>query len=229
MSNQMMPIPVITIDGPGGTGKGTLARKIAKALDWHFLDSGALYRLLAFAALKADLSLEDENALSYLSDHLKVDFKEKDHEVEIIFENQNVTEKIATEIIAQAASKISVFPKVRIALLERQRMFRRLPGLVADGRDMGTVIFPDADLKIFLTASREERAKRRFNQLKRVGINVSLPQILDELAHRDLRDETRKVSPLKPAIDAVVIDTTSMTVEDVYLQVMEDIKKKWPS
>ena|SRR5688572_11844329 len=216
-------IPVITIDGPSGTGKGTTSQLLAKRLGWHFLDSGALYRVLAFAAKLHAVSLDDEAALERLATHLDTQFlaAEIGDSSQVILEGADVSAAIRTETCGNAASKIAALPKVRAALLERQRAFRKLPGLVTDGRDMGSVVFPDASLKLFLAASPEERAKRRYNQLKKQGINGSLDQIFNELIERDLRDKERATAPLKPAHDAVLIDTTFLSVEQVLEKVME--------
>lgn len=219
-------IPVIAVDGPGGTGKGTLSLLLAKELQWHLLDSGALYRVLAFDALKKNIDLKDESALANLANHLDVKFISPIGEhIQVILHGKDVTEQIRTEQCGSVASLISVFPQVRTGLITIQHNFRQPPGLVADGRDMGTVLFPDAILKIFLTANQEERAKRRYNQLKKQGINVSLPDILNDLKQRDFRDQSRPVSPMQPAADAVQIDTSQLNVAEVFAIVMQKIAK----
>ena len=220
-------IPVITIDGPSGSGKGTISRLVADRLGWHFLDSGALYRLVALAALHHAVALEDELSLKTLAAHLDVQFlaAEDGGEGRMILEGEDVTDAIRTEECGKAASVVAALPSVRQALLERQRAFLESPGLVADGRDMGTVIFPHAQLKIFLTASREERARRRYKQLNAKGVNVNLQHILDELAVRDARDSGRSVSPLRPAADAIIIDTTVLSINGVVEEVMNAWRK----
>lgn len=217
-------IPVITVDGPSGSGKGTLSHQIADTLGWHFLDSGALYRVLALAAIRHSVSFENHAALEVLAGHLDVFFHQKPPR--ILLEGQNVTKDIRTEKCGNAASQVAAIVGVRQALLERQRAFLEMPGLVADGRDMGTVVFPDASLKIFLEASPLERAKRRQSQLKESNIDVSLDELFAEIANRDERDRCRPVSPLVPADDAVIIDTTAMTVSEVYDAVMAQIAKR---
>ncbi|MEJ2553480.1 MAG: (d)CMP kinase [Gammaproteobacteria bacterium] len=214
--------PVITIDGPSGSGKGTISRLVAAQLGWHFLDSGALYRLVALAARHHTVSLDDEVSLKTLAAHLDVQFLagEGGREGRIVLEGEEVTDAIRSEECGNAASVVAALPTVRRALLERQRAFREPPGLVADGRDMGTVVFPDAELKIFMTASREERAQRRYKQLNAKGVGVTLQHILDELAERDARDSGRSVSPLRPAADAITIDTTTTDIDDVVEEVM---------
>lgn len=213
--------PVITIDGASGTGKGTITHCIAKKLGWNFLDSGVLYRVLAFAAEKHGILLEDEAALTTLAEQLDILFSSE----AILFEGQEITDLIRTEKIGNSASKASVFPGVRTALLSRQRAFQKMPGLVADGRDMGTVVFPDAEVKIFLTASPEERARRRYNQLNMKGIHVNLAALTEELRERDRRDQERAVAPLKPALDAVLINTDPLTIEEVVERVMRALEK----
>lgn len=216
-----MSIPVITIDGPGGSGKGTIGQLLARTLGWHFLDSGAVYRVLALAAEQQKVSLEDAQALAALAQRLDLHFIENEvgSGLAVILAGEDVTEAIRSEACGSITSKISAFPEVRLALLERQRAFRQSPGLVTDGRDMGTVVFPEAQLKIFLLASVEERANRRYRQLKELGINVSLPDLCNELTERDRRDRERPVSPLQPASDAVIIDTTQMSIDEVLQQV----------
>ncbi|MCH7694671.1 MAG: (d)CMP kinase [Proteobacteria bacterium] len=222
--------PVITVDGPSGVGKGTVCDKLAGRLGWHFLDSGALYRVLAHVALINDVSLDNESALASMAASLDVSFESSHAESapRIILSGQDVTDAIRTEECGNAASRLATYNKVRKALLERQRAFRRPPGLIADGRDMGTVVFPDAALKLFLTASPEERAKRRYKQLKQKGINASLQHLSGVIAERDSRDKGRSVSPLKAAADAIVIDTTELGVTEVNSKVLELVRMKFP-
>ena len=218
--------PVITVDGASGTGKGTVSQLIAKRLGWKFLDSGALYRVLALAAQKHGVSLENETALRVLAEYFDVQFIAVESEPpQILLEGEDVTETIRTEKMGNAASKTASLSAVRTALLNRQRAFREPPGLVADGRDMGTIVFPDADLKIFLTASPEERALRRYNQLKEKGINVKLTDLVEELRERDKRDQERTVAPLRPAEDAICINTDHLTVEEVVERVLSETSK----
>ncbi|MBX3709280.1 MAG: (d)CMP kinase [Gammaproteobacteria bacterium] len=219
--------PVITIDGASGTGKGTVSQVLASRLGWKFLDSGALYRVLALAAQKHGVVLDNEKALKVLGEHLDVQFIAQESEIsKIILEGEDVTDVIRTEKIGNAASIVAALPAVRASLLSRQRAFRDVPGLVADGRDMGTVVFPDAELKIFLIASPEERALRRYNQLKERGISVTLSDLIKELRERDRRDQERAVAPLKPAEDAVRIDTDHLSVEQVVERILFEIKQK---
>lgn len=219
---EQQAIPVITIDGPSGSGKGTLSRLVAGRLGWHFLDSGALYRLVALAARHHAVLLEDEVSLTTLAAHLDVEFEAVDGGVDcrIVLEGEDVDNAIRTEQCGRDASVVAALPTVRQALLERQRAFQVAPGLVADGRDMGTVVFPEAKLKLFLTASREERARRRYNQLNEKGIDANLQRILSDLETRDARDSERSVSPLRPANDAVVVDTTGIAINDVVMQIL---------
>lgn len=218
----MIAIPVITVDGPSGSGKGTLSRALARTLGWHFLDSGALYRLLAFAALKQHVALDNAADLSHLATHLKVVFAAEDP-LSIFLDGEEVTAGIRTEACGGAASQIAAIPEVRVALLERQRSFKMMPGLVADGRDMGTVVFPEANMKIFLEASAQIRAKRRQLELKARGLDVSLDDLFIEISERDARDRSRAVSPLVPAKDAILIDSTNLSIEAVYAKAMEAI------
>ncbi|MBE7926801.1 MULTISPECIES: (d)CMP kinase [Pseudomonadaceae] len=222
------PIPVITIDGPSGSGKGTVAALLAGKLGWNFLDSGALYRLLAFAARNHGVDLTNEEGLKALAAHLDVQFgaAEAGHGMRIVLEGEEVTEAIRNEAVGAGASQVAALPAVREALLQRQKAFREAPGLVADGRDMGTVVFPDATLKIFLTASAEERARRRFLQLKAKGDDVNLASLLDEIRARDERDTQRAVAPLKPADDAIQLDSTALTIEQVLGQILSEVDKR---
>lgn len=209
-------VPVITLDGPSGTGKGTLCHLLAKHLQWHMLDSGAIYRVLAYAAKKNKINLDAVEELTDLARTLNLQFKSSDDNASLVFlDGEDITSFIRSEECGQEASKVAVIPEVRQALLERQRNFAQAPGLVTDGRDMGTVVFPDAVLKIFLYANEGERANRRYLQLKEKGNNVSLAQVVEELAKRDARDTARTHAPLKPAADAVQIDTTRLTVVQV--------------
>jgi cytidylate kinase len=218
--------PVITLDGPSGTGKGTLCYLIAKRLGWHYLDSGASFRILAHAAIQKNIDLQSEVALQKLLTTLDFEFVENgtDNEMRVLLEGIDVTAEIRTELCGNTASKIAVFPTVRQTLLERQRAFRKWPGLVTDGRDMGTIIFPDATLKFFLHADTEERARRRFLQLKNKGVHARLPSILQDLEERDKRDKERVTSPLKPAPDALLVDTTHLSIETSLAELMRCIE-----
>lgn len=228
ISDTQLP-PVITVDGPGGTGKGTVSKLVAKKLDWHYLDSGLMFRVLAYEALQQHLDLEDEQGLVALSNSLDAQFVEDETDgLRVILSGKDVTHAVRTEASGNAASKIGTLRGVRAVVLEQWRALRQWPGLVTDGRDMGTVAFPDACLKIFLLASPEERANRRYKQLKKKGIHVSLEEILQEIAQRDKRDQERTIAPLKPASDAVLIDTTQMSVEQVFMSVMEHVYRIFP-
>ena len=209
-------VPVIAVDGPGGSGKGTITTRLANHLGWHFLDSGALYRLTALALMKRQLSLEDEAALGELAARLDIRFETNGVEVVTWLDGEDVSDQLRFEETGVMASKIAAIPAVRSALTGRQRRFRQSPGLVADGRDMGTVIFPDAKLKIFLTASAEIRAQRRYKQLKEKGESVNLTRLFKEIKARDLRDQSRKVAPLRPAENAVIIDSTELSIDEVF-------------
>ncbi|MDV2857856.1 MULTISPECIES: (d)CMP kinase [Oceanimonas] len=218
--------PVITVDGPGGAGKGTLCQLLAEQLEWHLLDSGAIYRVLALAALHHNVELNDEAGLMPLAAHLDVQFPAESGEIRVILEGEDVSRAIRTQEVADAASKVAAFPRVREALLRRQRAFRARPGLIADGRDMGTVVFPDAEVKIFLDASAEERASRRYKQLQDKGFDVSFDRLLSEIQERDDRDRNRAVAPLKAADDALIIDSTSLSITDVLDRVLSHTKVK---
>ena len=214
--------PVITLDGPSGTGKGTLCHLLAKHLKWHMLDSGAIYRVLAYDAFIKNVTTQNVTQLVDLALSLKLSFHSSDdNETKVILDNEEVTTAIRSEQCGQDASKIAVIPEVREALLERQRSFAQAPGLVTDGRDMGTIVFPDAFLKIFLYANEEERAHRRYLQLKDKQINVSLAQVVEELAKRDSRDTARTHAPLRPADDAIKIDTTRLSIVQVFNNVLD--------
>ncbi len=215
------PVPVLTIDGPSGSGKGTVSRAVAARLGWHYLDSGALYRAVGLAASWADVDFSDHPSLVRCAFDTDIAFREDgEREPRILVNGVDATDELRTETAGAAASAIAAVPEVRTALRERQRGFRRPPGLVADGRDMGTVIFPDAPYKVFLTASAEERAARRYKQLKDKGVSVNLGSLLREILARDARDAQRAVAPLRPAEDAVLIDTTGMPVEAVVERVL---------
>lgn len=225
-----MQIPVVTIDGPSASGKGTLSVLIARHLNWHFLDSGKLYRVLALKAMRVGINLTDEKALAKLAENLPVQFIEAAAsnalETKLIIENQDVSGLIGGLEIGRAASIVSAFVLVRQALLQRQRDFLQPPGLVADGRDMGTVVFPEAKLKLFVTATVEKRAERRYKQLKDQGIDVSLQQILAQLQERDARDMGRGVAPLKPAVDAMIVDTSALNVEQAFTEISQIIAER---
>ncbi|NDL69478.1 (d)CMP kinase [Vreelandella alkaliphila] len=208
-------IPILTIDGPGGAGKGTISSLIAERTGWHLLDSGALYRLTAHAALKHAIALDNEASLAQLAARLDVAFPVTDGQPQTLLEGEDVSRAIRTEQAGERASRVAALPSVRQALLQRQRDFCQAPGLVADGRDMGTVVFTEAPLKIFLTASADERARRRHLQLQEAGVDASLSSLLKEIQARDARDTQRSVAPLKPADDAIVLDTTRLSIPEV--------------
>jgi len=214
-------IPVITIDGPSGAGKGTAARLVAEQLGWHLLDSGAIYRVLAVATLHHQLTIEEEEPLIPIAAHLDVQFEiTQEGQGKVILEGEDVSKSIRTEEVGAIASKIAAYPRVREALLRRQRAFKVSPGLVADGRDMGTVVFIDAPVKVFLTASAEERAERRFNQLKENGFDVKIGRLLDDIRQRDERDQTRAVAPLIPAEGALIVDSTDLSIDEVVAKIL---------
>ncbi len=213
--------PVLTIDGPSGSGKGTISRGVATRLGWHYLDSGAIYRAVGLAAAWESIDLSDAEAVAACAARTEIRFESDDAGEPRVFVNgKDATHQLRMETAGAAASAIAAHPPVRNALLDLQKRFRRAPGLVADGRDMGTVIFPDAKYKVFLTASAEERAKRRYKQLKEKGVSVNLDSLLHEIAARDERDAGRAVAPLKPASDAVVLDSTGMPITEVIERVL---------
>ncbi|PKM20067.1 MAG: cytidylate kinase [Gammaproteobacteria bacterium HGW-Gammaproteobacteria-15] len=220
---------VITIDGPGGSGKGTICRLLAQRLGWQLLDSGAIYRVLALAAMHHQIVCDDEEALQPLAAHLDVQFSSDEHgNIRITLEGENVSHTIRTQEVADLASKIASLPRVREALLRRQRAFAEEPGLVADGRDMGTVVFPHAAVKIYLTATPEERARRRYLELKEKGFDVNIGDLLSEIQARDERDMNRATAPLKPAADAYMLDSTNKTIEQVLEEVLNYAGMKIP-
>lgn len=220
-------VPVITIDGPSGAGKGTVSRLVAEQLGWQLLDSGAIYRVLAVAILHHNIEINEEEPLIPIAAHLDVQFEiTPDGNSKVILEGEDVSNSIRTEEVGALASKVAAFPRVREALLRRQRAFKLAPGLVADGRDMGTVVFIDAPVKVFLTASAEERARRRFEQLKAKGFDVKIGRLLDDIRQRDERDQNREVAPLVPAEGALIIDSTDVSIKDVVSKVLSFANEK---
>jgi CMP/dCMP kinase len=218
-------VPVITIDGPSGSGKGTISRRLAGTLGWHYLDSGALYRLLACAALRDGIALDDAAGLTALAARINGEFGVSPSGAECVWlDKEDVTTRLRTEECGNSASKLAILPDVRTALLAWQRRHRRSPGLVADGRDMGTVVFPDAMLKIFLTASSEERALRRYKQLKDKGNKVNLDEILEDTRARDSRDRTRRTAPLEPAEDAFLLDNGGQEIADTLAIILQKLQ-----
>jgi len=223
-------VPVIAIDGPSGSGKGTIARRVAAALGFHLLDSGALYRLVALSGSRRGLAPDDVAGHAEAARTLDVEFGVDDRgEERVLLEGEEVGAEIRTETAGAEASRVAAMPPVRTALLQRQRHFARPPGLVADGRDMGTVVFPEAPLKIYLTASAEERARRRHKQLKEKGLTVTIGDLSQEIRERDQRDSSRSVAPLRPAADAVLLDSTGLAIEQVVDQVLELARSRLPA
>jgi cytidylate kinase len=220
-------VPVLAIDGPSGSGKGTIARAVADRLGWHMLDSGAIYRAVGYAAGLKGLDLADAEAVTRCAAATRIEFRDPGEggETRVIIDGQDATDAIRTETAGAAASAIAALPPVRKALVDKQLAFRQSPGLVADGRDMGTVIFPDAPFKVFLTASAAERAERRYKQLKAKGLAVTLTSLLHEIELRDARDTSRTVAPLRPAVDAVVIDTTGQPIQAVVAEVLAVVRR----
>ena len=223
----MPRIPVLTIDGPSGSGKGTISRAVAERLGWHYLDSGALYRAVGLAAAWEVVDLSDPEAVAQCARRTDIRFETQGSgEPHVIVNGKDATRQLRTETAGAAASAIAAHPPVRAALVDLQKGFRKAPGLVADGRDMGTVIFPDAPYKVFLTASAEERAQRRYKQLKEKGVSVNLAGLLHEIAARDERDASRSVAPLKPAQDAVIVDSTGTPISEVVEHVLAVLPEK---
>ncbi|CAM3370807.1 (d)CMP kinase [Shewanella violacea] len=223
--------PVVTIDGPSGVGKGTISQLLAQRLGWKLLDSGAIYRVLALAAIHHNVQLDNEESLTLLASHLDVQFvtSSETQGIKVVLEGEDVSTDIRSPECSKAASIVAAFPRVREALLRRQRAFNTTPGLIADGRDMGTVVFPSTPAKIYLIASAEERAQRRYNQLQDKGFDVNIDRLLSEIKERDDRDMNRTVSPLVPADDALVIDTSGIGIEDVLNLVLAHVELKLPN
>ena len=222
-------IPVLTIDGPSGSGKGTVGQLLASKLGWHFLDSGALYRALGLAAAQAQVDAKDKTAVARLATNLDIRFELlPGSPFTILLSGKDVGDQLRTEDSGRRASILAAIPEVRLALLQKQHSFRRSPGLVADGRDMGTTVFPDARVKVYLTATAEVRAQRRYKQLKDKGFDVNLPQLLEEIRERDARDAGRQVSPLKPAEDACILDTSTLDISGVVVRIYQLLQKSAP-
>lgn len=218
-----MSIPVLTIDGPSGAGKGTVSRAVAKKLGWHYLDSGSIYRSLAIASLRQNINLDDPQEITDVAARMRLEFDCLD-ELIVKLDGEDITAQLGSEQTGSVASKIAAIPEVRAILLQKQKDFKQLPGLVADGRDMGTVVFPDAKYKVFLTASADERAMRRYKQLIEKGIDVNLQRITEEIEARDRRDMEREAAPLAMAADAIYIDSSDMALEVVIQEVLNLIR-----
>ena len=216
---KMNGTPVIAIDGPSASGKGTVAQRVAERLQFHYLDSGALYRLVAYTAIQSEVDLTDETALSDIARDLDVVFTG----TRILLKGEDVADAIRAEVCSNGASKVAAYPQVRASLLDRQRAFRQIPGLVADGRDMGSVVFPDAVLKIFLTADAETRAQRRYKQLMEKGIDANISTLLQDIRDRDARDINRSVAPLQQGTDAILLDTTSLNI----VQAVDEVLRQY--
>lgn len=225
-----LTVPVVTIDGPSGSGKGSLCQSLARQLGWHLLDSGALYRIVGVAAVDQGVDLDDETALAELAQHLDVGFAPSvpGEPAGVLLGGEDISARIRSEQGGEYASRVAVHPAVRQALIGLQRSFASAPGLIADGRDMGTVVFADAPLKIYLTASAEERARRRFEQLRSRGENVNLAALLEDIHARDKRDTERSEAPLKPAADAWIIDSTALSISEVFDQVLQRVNQQFP-
>jgi cytidylate kinase len=222
-------VPIIAIDGPSGSGKGTIARQVARHFGWHLLDSGALYRLVALAGMRAGLAPGDVAGHARIAGHLDVHFgMDATGDERVVLGQEDVSSELRAEATGEAASRVAAWQEVRSALLGRQRAFAQAPGLVADGRDMGSIVFRDAGLKIFLTASPEERARRRYNQLKEKGLSGSLAALSAEIAERDRRDATRAVAPLVAVPEAVIVDSTALAIEEVVGRVIELARERFP-
>jgi CMP/dCMP kinase len=221
-------IPVVAVDGPSGSGKGTVGQLLAGRLGWHYLDSGALYRVVGLAALQAGVDLDDVERLAAAARELDVKFRSgANGSVAVLLRGRDVSDVLRTEESGAAASRVAAVPAVRQALLRKQQELRRPPGLVADGRDMGTTVFPDAIVKVFLTASPDVRAERRYKQLKEKGLDVNLPRLLDEIRERDARDAARAASPLKPAADAHLLDTSDLSISEVVDRIESLLRQRW--
>jgi CMP/dCMP kinase len=220
-----MHIPVLTIDGPSGAGKGTVSRIVAKKLGWNYLDSGSIYRSLAIALLQKNVDLANETEILKIAQTLDLAF-ECDDELIVKLNGQDITPQLSTEATGNVASIVAAIPEIRQVLLQKQKDFKKLPGLVADGRDMGTIVFPDADYKVYLTASAAERAGRRYKQLIEKGIDVNIQKITREIEERDCRDKGRKIAPLAQADDAIYIDSSAMTIDAVIAQVLSLVPQR---